>query len=157
MALQDPVAVYTAVTNTEAELVRHALAQSGIEAHITEDLSVVGLWMGGTVPGIHTPKVWVDRTDLERAVSLLQAYDERKAQEGAFGLEKEPADSATLEAVCEECGQRSTFPAEQRGSVQECPACGSYLDVGADEGPGPWEEDEAEAADDDTEPEAPSS
>jgi hypothetical protein len=35
-----------------------------------------------------------------------------------------------VEVDCEECGRRCEFPAEQNGSVQECPHCGAYLDVG---------------------------
>ena len=35
-----------------------------------------------------------------------------------------------IEVVCDECGQRSAFPAAQGGSVQQCRHCGAYVDVG---------------------------
>lgn len=39
-----------------------------------------------------------------------------------------------IEVLCEECGERTSFPAAQRGSVQECPHCGTFLDVGEEPG-----------------------
>jgi hypothetical protein len=47
-------------------------------------------------------------------------------------------DSEQVEAVCEECGCRASFPAQERGTVQECPKCGAYLDVGDAELPEGW-------------------
>jgi hypothetical protein len=38
-----------------------------------------------------------------------------------------------VEAVCEECGKVATFPTAQRGSVQECPHCRAFIDVGEEE------------------------
>lgn len=75
MALQDPVAIFTAASNIRAHDLCHVLVQSGIEAHVTDDFSVVGLWQGGTLPGIHSPKIWVDQADAERAAEILQAQE----------------------------------------------------------------------------------
>ena len=65
MALHDPVAVYNAANNVEAHLVRNALLTSGVEAHVTEDVSQVGTWAFGLLPEIHKPQVWVERQDIE--------------------------------------------------------------------------------------------
>ena len=116
------------------------LNQAGIEAHVTEDLSVVGLWVGGTVPGIHTPKVWVDQDDAERATAILQEQQQREE-----ALRQDSESTADVEVACEECGQTSTFPAAQRGSVQQCPDCGAYVDVeegGDDDWPAGEESDQ---------------
>jgi hypothetical protein len=59
-------------------------------------------------------------------------------------------DDSFVRVTCEECGETSDFPASQRGSVQECLHCASYVDV--EEGgepeeldaPGPDEDDEDE-------------
>jgi Putative prokaryotic signal transducing protein len=148
MPLHDPVAVYTARTNTEAQIVRHLLIQSGVEAYAVEDLSVVGLWMGGTIPGIHNPKIWVDRADVERAVPILREYEQRTAERRLAEPASAPGGSG-VEAICDECGARSVFDAEQRGTVQECPHCNAYMDVGADEPAGEWQDvSDEEAADD---------
>jgi hypothetical protein len=144
MALQDPVAIFTASSNVRAQALCHVLAQSGVEAHVTEDLSLVGLWMGGTIPGIHIPQVWVDRADAERAAAILRQHEQREAELRAdlpSAAEAEP-----VQAVCEECGRPASFPAAQRGSVQACPHCGAYMDVVAEGEVGDWEGDDEESS-----------
>jgi hypothetical protein len=39
------------------------------------------------------------------------------------------AESAPIEATCEECGGKSIFPPETHDGIQTCPHCGKYLDV----------------------------
>ncbi|HEY8504461.1 MAG TPA: DUF2007 domain-containing protein [Gemmataceae bacterium] len=135
MPLKDPVAIYTADTNARAQVIRHVLEQSGVEAYSTEDLSIVGLWMGGTLPGVHTPKVWVDRANAEEAAAILREYEEREA-----ARRRDAEAGGEVEAVCDECGGATTFPASLRDTVQECPHCAAYIDVGADEPPEGWAE-----------------
>jgi Putative prokaryotic signal transducing protein len=137
MALTNPVAIYNATTNTEAQLLAHMLGQAGIEAHVTEDLSLAGLWWGGTIPSIHTPKVWVDQADSEAAVPVLQEY-ERKRHEQAQIEQATPAATGPVTATCPECGQTSGFPVKARGTVQNCPHCRAYMDVGEDDTTGDW-------------------
>ena len=133
MALRDPVAVYNAATNVEAQLVRLALIEAGVEAFATEDLSNVGIWMLGLLPEIHKPQVWVERDDMARAKPVLDQY-EREA-EGRRQADREmlsaggPVTGAQIDAVCEECGQSASFPASRSGTVQDCPHCGAYMDV----------------------------
>jgi hypothetical protein len=50
MALQNPVAVYNASSNVEAQLLRSLLAESGIEAFAIDDVSQVGTWVFGLLP-----------------------------------------------------------------------------------------------------------
>jgi hypothetical protein len=139
MALRDPVAIYDAASNLEAALVRDGLIAAGIEAFIVEDVSQAGGWVGGLIPGIHKPQVWVDRDDAGRAAPVLMTFEERAAlsRGGNAGSATEPP----IEVVCEECGGRAMFPATQRGSVQECPSCREYLDVGDAELPEGWTDD----------------
>jgi hypothetical protein len=138
VALHDPVAVYTAANNIEAHLLCTMLGNAGVEAHTVEDVSQVGTWVGGLVPGLHKPQVWIDRADLERARTLLEEYEQRQDSRRPG----RPSDDGPVEAECEDCGKTSVFPAKHRGTVQNCPFCGAYLDVG---GPGDdWEEAERE-------------
>ena len=127
MALRDPIAAYNAANNVEAHLVCNALIESGIEAQVIEDVSAVGVWMFGLLPEIHKPQVWIEREDIERAKTVLDDYEQRASDR------REPAATGeTIEAACEECGARSTFPSTQRGSVQKCPQCQAFVDVGDD-------------------------
>lgn len=41
-------------------------------------------------------------------------------------------EAARVDVRCEECGKETKFPAAERGSVQNCPHCGAYVDVGED-------------------------
>jgi hypothetical protein len=144
MPLRDPVAVYNAANNTQAMVVRDALAAAGVEAFVTEDLSVVGTWIGGFIPEIHKPQVWVDRADVERAAPVLVEY-ERRAAELRRGA---AADGGQVEVACEKCNGVATFPAAQQGTVQECPHCGAYIDVGEDGGWGEVDEEQPGEAED---------
>jgi hypothetical protein len=141
MPLHDRVAVYNAATNEEADLVRKLLVDAGVEAFVTVDDPQAGVWFAGLADPPN-PQVWVERADVERALPLLEDYERRDAPAKPVTPEGPP-----VEAVCEECGQRSVFPAAQKGSVQNCPHCHAFLDVGeedfADE---EWSESEDEEA-----------
>jgi hypothetical protein len=136
VALRDPVAAYNAATNTEAQVLRDTLVGAGIEAYVTEDLSVVGTWLGGFIPEIHKPQVWIDRADVDRVRPLLQEYERRQAERRSAPL----SDDERIETTCEQCGRPARFAATQRDSVQECPHCGAYIDVAPDDA---WDEAEA--------------
>jgi hypothetical protein len=141
MAQRDPVAVYNAANNVQAQLVRNALIQSGVEAYVTEDVSPGGIWWGGLISEIHKPQVWVERADIERAKPVLDAFESRAAELRDAGAEVDAA-GTPIATVCEECGGQASFPVAQRGSVQQCPHCGAYLDVGGEEMSDEWREAE---------------
>jgi hypothetical protein len=145
MGLRDPIAVYNAADNMEAVFVRDALVAAGIEAYVTEDVSQVGAWVGGFIPELHKPQVWVERADSERARPVLDNYEERAAHlrgDRASAALAEPP----VEVVCDRCGGHASFPATQEGSVQQCPHCGAYLDVGDTETTDGWGDAEGEPA-----------
>ncbi len=135
MPLADPVAVYNAENNVEAHFLCGLLIDLGVEAHVTEDVSVVGLALFGPLPEIHKPQVWIDRKDLERAKAVLEGYERRLGDRQ--GVTNRSPDSP-IEVVCEECGKVSVFPAEMWGTVQECPHCGEFMDVGDDDVGDEW-------------------
>ena len=142
MPLKDPVAVYNAATNVEAQVLRLALEAEGIEAHVTEDLSTVGYWMLGLLPEIHKPQVWVDRKDIPRAKIVLDEYEKHESLRRAAQA-AQLATQPPLQVICEECGQTTDFPGVQRGTVQVCPHCGEYIDVETPENlnSGEWQAD----------------
>ncbi len=125
MALRDPFAAYNAGDNIEAHLVCTMLNDAGIAAVVIEDISQAGGWLGGWIAEIHKPQVWIERADIERVKPLLDEYEHRAAER-----RKTESDGEPIEVTCEECGETSEFPATQKGSVQSCPHCGAYVDVG---------------------------
>src|SRR5262249_49187753 len=90
-------------------------------------------------------EVWVhDEALAPEAVKRLEDFQRQRAEQAA-----EAARSGPIEVVCEECGAAATFPAVQTGTVQECPECGAFLDVGAEDGhAGDWGVSEDEEASD---------
>jgi hypothetical protein len=130
MALRDPVVVYTAADNAEADHVSNLLNLAGIEAYFMADDGTITAWYVSLLSQTHKPKVWVEREDLARAQPVLLEY-ERKMQErrdAEAGLSD--SDASPIEVTCDGCGQQTTFPAELRGTVQNCSHCDGYLDVG---------------------------
>jgi hypothetical protein len=133
MSLRDPVAVYTAASNVDAQLVRNALIKSGVEAFVTEDVSQVGPWILGLIAQVPNPQVWVEKANVERARPILEEYEHRakELQDPEAGGPIGPG--RPVEVVCAACGEVSMFPAVQRGSVQQCQFCKAYVDVDNDD------------------------
>jgi hypothetical protein len=117
MALHDPVAVFDADTNVEAQLVRTLLVDAGIEAFAIDDVSYVGTCAWGTLSGINKPQVFVKRGDAERALSFLDTYENRIRERPMV-----PADGQ----FCHHCGE----PVEP--GAEACAACGQSLDLSDD-------------------------
>ena len=127
MALKNPISAYNAESNNEALLVQRHLESHGIEAFVIEDNSLVGSWMFGMLPEIHTPQVWIDRANVDRAAQLLSEYERHKLERDAT---RQSDKSTTIAVTCEDCGKSCTFASSLKGTVQDCPHCGSYVDVG---------------------------
>jgi hypothetical protein len=140
MPLRDPVAVFNPATSEEANLVRNLLVDADVEAFVTEEISEV---FGSDAAGSN-PQVWVERANVEQAQGILEEYERQWRKNRA---EQQAAAGPPVEAVCEECGQRSAFPGAQKGSVQNCPHCHAFMDVGEPEDDGEW----ADGADEESE------
>lgn len=138
MDFKEPFVVYTAETNLESHLVVELLANNGIEALAVEDQSGVSLWSFGTLSQFHKPKIWVEKSNSERSISILQDFEEKKRQRS-----KANSNGGEITAVCEECGTETLFAKEFDGTTQDCPHCHSYIDVGDL----PWQDDFGEPDD----------
>jgi hypothetical protein len=139
------VEVYRAKNATQAHMLATALEEAGIKAEVQgESLNTLSLTAVNLISDAPlwwaAPRILVMEEDAERAGQLLLEWESReriKAQE----TEGMPP----VEAVCENCGRQCSFPAVQRGSVQQCPQCGGYIDVGDEDSPDDdWGEAESE-------------
>lgn len=131
MALKDPIAAYHAANDVEAHMLCDLLIERGIEAHVIEDNSAGELFSLGALSEIHRPQIWIERTDIERAKPVLDEFEQ--------SLKSHSNKDATvvgtpIEVTCDECGEKTKFPGDLHGTVQECPKCTAYLDVGVVEG-----------------------
>lgn len=145
MELEDPVSVYNAKSDAEAQMLGQMLNEAGIDAKILEDHSVAGLFADGAVAHLPSPQVVVARADAERTAEILLQFDQARQQ--LQSQARANAELTFVTAVCEECGQSSTFTGTLVGSVQDCPHCGKFMDVGAgdeDFDPGNPEDEDAE-------------
>jgi hypothetical protein len=145
---RDPRCVYVAYRSMgEAAVVASFLEQHGIASEVMNQATLGGLeGLTALVPGVSSRgiEVWVlDPGRVREAVGLLaEAEAERLVQKDEEG---EP-----IYVMCEECGAESSYPYETRGTCQNCPRCGSYVDVESDEDHEPPQatEDELEQPDD---------
>lgn len=128
MPLREPFAAYNAANNVEAQMVKLALRNNDIEAYATEDFSAVGYWLGGAIPEIHKPQVWIERADIDRAGPILADFERRAAQLRSVEPEEALLRTVIL-VVCDKCGATTPYPMAQRGSVQLCCECHGYVDV----------------------------
>lgn len=131
---RDPKCVFIADTIGLAEVVVVWLGEHGIPAQVMNLMTLGGLeGLTALLPGTVSSRgmeVWVkDPSQAAEARQLLADFKALKETDGAAGV-------GTIEALCEECGTASLFPAKERGSVQSCPHCGAYMDV-TDEPPEP--------------------
>jgi len=134
MRNRDPHCVFVTDDPGVADVVVTLLGHEGIHAQVMDRGTLGGL-LGLTVwskTGVSADgvEVWVgDLDDAPRARKLVAAMDAQKAKRREVSEQLGP-----VNAVCEECGAVTTFPAKDRGTVQDCPHCGEYLDVfGGDE------------------------
>lgn len=132
MEFKDLRLVYTAATDLEAHLMVDMLKANGVPALAVEDQSGASLWMFGTNSQFHKPNVYVDKSTAETARQLIVDFEDRRREHHNPGTS-----TRDVQVKCEECGKATTFPDSLTGTVQECPFCRAYVDVGKLE----WEED----------------
>jgi Putative prokaryotic signal transducing protein len=142
MINRDEKCVFVANTMGEAEVMATWLEGESIDAQVMDVNTLGGL--DGLTPlsptgvGQRGVEVWVkDSADIERARTLIaEQQAELKAK-----ADSRRDDATPVDVACEECGKTIQFTGAQRGSVQNCTACGAHVDVpGEDED---WSEAEA--------------
>src|SRR5437762_4778460 len=133
MYYRDPKCVHVDDNLAHAQVVVGWLGAHGIEAEVMNEMTLGGFeGLVSILPSklsFRGVEVWVnDPADADRARQLI-------ADHAAELQATRASRTGEVEAVCEECGQTTTFTAAEQGTVQQCPHCGAYLDV-----PDPGEE-----------------
>ncbi len=113
MHLREPVCIHLAESNFEAELISHRLQDSGIAAHVVEDVAVTGYWSLGMVSQIHKPEVWVEREQAAAAAELIDRLDHHP--------QTPDSDAGVEERFCYQCGDSLT------ADTTRCEHCGAAL------------------------------
>lgn len=129
MHFSKPVVVYTSENNVEAHMIVEMLVANGIEALADEDQSGVSMWAMGTIGQFHRPQVWIDTPDSAKAIALVKQF-EAKRNERMYPTAGADAIDGTVDGICDECETTTAFSAAVDGTIQDCPKCGAYVDVG---------------------------
>ena len=158
MELHDPVAIYLAASNLEAHQIAGALHVADIASHVIEDNDPRGVWLGGLNSIIHKPRIWVSTSDRERAEIVIRDF-ELANQERRIASQAQVTQSSSdwIDVCCEKCGEDSRYPIEQNGTVQNCPICYAFVDVGSEVEFHEWDTLDAEEIEPDTDASEPPS
>lgn len=135
MGFKDPLKIYTAATNIDAHMIVLMLETNGIAAFAEEDQSGVSLFSFGTLSQFHQPNVWIEKSAAQAAAELICGFEERRQKRDNPGV-----GNSQIQVECEECGKVSSFSDNLNGTVQDCPHCHAYVDVGELD----WNEDVGE-------------
>jgi len=127
---RDPRCVFVAHKMSEAVVVASALNQQGFPAQVMDEATLGGLaGLTGWVPGVSITGVEVWVLDLDRVRDAVAFLAEAEATRAAVA--DEPGEPLVVD--CDECGAKLTFPAQMRGTCQDCPECGAFVDVGMED------------------------
>jgi transcription initiation factor IIE alpha subunit len=150
MISRDQRCVHVADHQHEVAFVLAILRDEGIEATATNEATHGGVeGLTGWIPraGIKGIEIWVNDLDSvetartilsQRLAEIQELRDARKTRTG------------TVDVMCTDCNQTSTFPAAQQGTVQSCPKCNAYVDVPDPDEEADWA-DLSEPTEDETE------
>ena len=150
MELHDPVAIYTAASDLEAYEIVELLQGAEIPAQVIEDMNL----LDGLNPPVHAAKVWVASADLERATVVTRGYEARVLQRDLAHHEPVDLQSEWIDARCDKCGTVTRYAPIQKGTVENCPKCYAFIDIGSDVEFDDWNVIEVENDGEGAEPEA---
>ena len=150
MELHDPVAIYTAASDLEAYEIVELLQGAEIPAQVIEDMNL----FDGLNPPVHAAKVWVSSRDLERATAVTRGYEARIQQRELVSHVPVDLQSEWIDARCDKCGTVTRYAPIQKGTVENCPKCYAFIDIGSDVEFDDWNVIEVENDGEGAEPEA---
>jgi hypothetical protein len=125
---RDPRTVFVADSTRLADAVIQLLAANSIPAEVgpVAPVETSALTGESSAPG-EFPILVTNPTKVEDARTLLADAEKLPALRAV--LDKRSARTGTVEAMCEDCGKPSTWPATAMGTTEVCPYCGNYMDV----------------------------
>lgn len=129
MKFNKPVVVYTSENNMEAHMIVEMLNANDIDALADEDQSGIAMWAMGTIGQFHRPQVWIDTSDSVKAIALVKQFEVKRKQR-MYPSVRDQAVTGMVDGTCEKCETTTKFSAALDGTIQDCPKCGQYVDVG---------------------------
>src|SRR5271166_4645357 len=112
MSYRDPKCVFVADSLGLAEIVAVYLRQHGVAAAVMNPATLGGLegltWVSRTGVSANGIEVWIN--DPAQTVQAQELLADQKEFQGAR-LARAAARTGTVDAVCDECGKTTAFPA----------------------------------------------
>jgi len=127
MHLKNPTMAYIAESNVEATMIEKFLTARGIPAMAIEDASRIGETLFGPTT-LHRPKVYVEKEDVAKVHQFLAEFETRKQERS-----ESQGKAEEIVVTCDSCGKDTSFPGSMKGNAEDCPHCGSFVDVGEPE------------------------
>lgn len=121
---RDLPVIYCAADIGEADIVVSWLAERGIAAAVKDRFAATTFEVSQIASPAGIEVCGLDPTQVESARELLSQHFDEKDEVASRPINAEPVD-----AECEECNKKATYPGAARGRVDECPTCGAYVDV----------------------------
>ena len=132
---KDNRCVYVTTTQASAIGVSLWLESHGIQTLLMDTTTLgipVGISFSQDTARADGWQVWVkEESQFNTACQLLTEREENRSQAAELG---------PVLATCESCGEVNTFEGRFRGTVQDCPKCGQFMDVGGKEEEFEWPE-----------------
>ena len=120
----EPVLIRRTATTEEAEIIVAWLDSEGIKAFIP-DRDSFGTFAFGVTDHEGVEIYAADEAMAKKAREALDRHD--RAQ-----IDQLRRAGGSVKLKCTECGEQVEFGAGMRGSTQECPECGAYVDIPGD-------------------------
>lgn len=137
--MRHKLCVFVCDTQAESAVVALELEREGIAAQVVDKTTLgmsVGVSFVSDEPAGDGWQIWVnDEADVEKATTYLDARQAEMVERKERNRNLDP-----IQSVCENCQTETEFAGEFRGTVQDCPKCGAYLDVEGGEDEFEWPE-----------------
>lgn len=120
LMLRDPKCVFVGASTADAEKIAGWLREKRVSVRVKEALRFSGL------EGV---EVWVQNADdIEKAKGIVSKIEQPESNNTRLG-EATLGDATSIVAFCESCGRATNFPSKLRGTIENCPHCGQFMDV----------------------------
>jgi hypothetical protein len=131
MTEPNPNTVFVAENITIAEAVIQLLSKNNIDSEaFTEATQTISEPVTGVSEMSQAEHIEIRvlvPTKADEARALLNSVENAAIVQSI--REKRKQRTGTVTAVCEECGKSSDWPAEEMGTVANCPSCGAFMDI----------------------------
>jgi len=140
MNFTNPVIVYDGESGLDAGQIQAFLKHHDVESEVVVGHSEGDTLFGGSAGPMPSPQIWVEEASFAAARVLVEEFEQMAIEQRKLDQAR-AADADPISVECEKCEKVTVFPAVLFGTVQVCPKCQSFVDVGEDDAFDDWQID----------------